>query len=182
MTILVGLNGYARSGKDTFAEIASNAFPCASLSFAEPMRRFVCELMDIPRSELDSIKEEPCMLFGGNTPRYVLQTMGTEWGRGMISDTLWVDVTMNKAKSMIDRNIVDVVFVTDVRFENEAKAIKDAGGIIISVERPDVKISESGHASEAGIPDEYKGIVLLNNGSLAEYKRQVLKTVELLLR
>lgn len=180
MTALIGLCGAARSGKDTFADILSTKYRCASVSFAEPMRVFACNLMGIDRSELDDLKEISCDVFGGKTPRYALQTLGTEWGRRLISDSLWVDVAMNRVKQYMESGEYDFVLVTDVRFVNEAEAIKP--GNIVYIDRPGVRIAESNHSSEAGIPDEYKDYTILNNGTLEEYEAKVFEISESLLR
>ena len=63
------------------------------------------------------------------TPRKLLQLLGTECGRQIIHPNIWVNALF--ASYLKDSNWV----VTDVRFPNEAQAIKDKGGIVIRVER-----------------------------------------------
>jgi hypothetical protein len=62
------------------------------------------------------------------TPRMLMQMLGTEFGRDMVHPNLWVNALMNEYKRQ-------KWLVTDVRFFNEAKAIKDRGGILIRVNR-----------------------------------------------
>ena len=62
------------------------------------------------------------------TPRMLMQMLGTEFGRNMVHPNLWVNSLMNEYKRQ-------KWLITDVRFPNEAKAIKDRGGILIRLDR-----------------------------------------------
>lgn len=62
------------------------------------------------------------------TPRMLMQMLGTEFGRDMVHPNLWVNSLMNEYKRQ-------KWLITDVRFPNEAKAIKDRGGILIRLDR-----------------------------------------------
>lgn len=64
------------------------------------------------------------------TPRWVLQQWGTEVGRRAFHDDIWIASIENKLRSITD-NIV----ISDCRFPNEIKAIKQAGGKTIRVSR-----------------------------------------------
>lgn len=83
----------------------------------------------------DSIKISKIEL----TPRMLMQLLGTEFGRDMVHPNLWVNALMTKYKRQ-------KWLVTDVRFFNEAKAIKDRGGILIRVDRD--SDSKDSHVSE----------------------------------
>lgn len=76
------------------------------------------------------------------SPRLAWQLAGTEWGRNTISEDLW-------ARLLPEHPCV----VTDVRFRNEAKLIRDRGGIIIKVERSVESVGLEGHQSENDEPD-----------------------------
>jgi hypothetical protein len=118
----------------------------------------------------------------GNTlsPRLVLQTIGTEFGRA-IDDKVWVRATMNIAKQVLEgpyrytretgcvhdalgwgqwwQNPKGIV-IADVRFRNEVDGVRDEGGVTFRVKRPGTKLVQvgiAGHASEAEmdlIPDD----------------------------
>jgi hypothetical protein len=64
------------------------------------------------------------------TPRWVLQYWGTEVCRSGFHDDIWIASLENKL-----RNTKDHVVISDCRFANEVKAIKNAGGITIRVSR-----------------------------------------------
>jgi len=96
------------------------------------------------------------------TPRKLLQLLGTEAGRNIIHPNIWVNALMSKYKCTDDTkraslgNTLDYSncefpnwIITDLRFENELKAVKDRGGISIRVERPG--LTESNHLSETSL-------------------------------
>jgi hypothetical protein len=64
------------------------------------------------------------------TPRYVLQFWGTEVARKGFHDDIWIASLENKLRKTHD----DIV-ISDCRFPNEIRAIKNAGGIVIRVVR-----------------------------------------------
>ncbi len=64
------------------------------------------------------------------TPRKLLQLLGTEAGRQIIHPNIWVNALFS------DYETDSKWIVTDVRFLNEAQAIKDKGGIMIRINRP----------------------------------------------
>ena len=70
-------------------------------------------------------KETPLDFLGGKTPRQAMQTLGTEWGRNLIYDGIWLHAwerAFNKCSTP--------VVVDDLRFINEAEMIKRLGGKI----------------------------------------------------
>lgn len=78
------------------------------------------------------------------TPRRVLQTLGTEFGRTIHPD-VWVRLTLTPPNSD-----TDVVVIADCRFDNEFRAIRRARGELWHVERSVAGLDgEAGeHASE----------------------------------
>lgn len=70
------------------------------------------------------------------TTRKRLQELGTEFGRDKYGDNIWCDVLYNTMRMYSERGIARFI-ITDVRFENEVKFIKELGGVIIKIEAPD---------------------------------------------
>lgn len=93
--------------------------------------------------------EDECL-----TPRHALQTLGTDWGRACY-DRIWIDYALRRAAIFRELNLTLVV-ITDVRFVNEARAIREKGGHVWHVSRPDGGLSgeAAGHASEAECDSE----------------------------
>ena len=121
-------------------------------------------------------KEEPIEWLGGVTPRHILQTLGTEFGRKHIHPDVWVMLGMRRAKLHLKTS--PLVVFSDVRFDNEAEAIIEAGGKVYEVFRP----GNSGvahHSSEEGISRELVTAVINNYGPLDELEASVCKYIQL---
>jgi len=150
---LVGLTGRKGSGKDTAAKALLDK-GYQNVKFAGALKDMLRCLLTyqgadealIERMVEGDLKEEPTTYLQGRTPRHAMQTLGTEWGRDMIGDNLWVDAAMNRAK------LGDTV-ITDVRFPNECQAVKDNGGMVFLIVPGNHGDSSDMHPSEAMIDE-----------------------------
>lgn len=147
MSIIIGLCGYKRTGKTTVAEILCDRYGYFHESFASPLREFVATIIGHDLQSLEAVKEEPLEWLDGMTPRAMMQTVGTEWGRDMIHPELWVRSLVKRIAPAISRG--QPVVVSDVRFPNEALAIRNLGGIIVRVTRPGME--RGTHPSETQV-------------------------------
>lgn len=153
---LIGIAGKARSGKDTAAKYLLNKLggDWYSASFADPMK----EMLNVIGVDTgDNFKDLPVNQYGVST-RYMLQTLGTEWGRNLIDSNFWVDVFANM-------NAYQCVIVPDVRFENEADLIREFGFLIHIEGRGGI---EGSHISEQTLAVKPGDSVITNNGTLSE--------------
>lgn len=132
--IIIGLTGRARSGKDTFCQLlkeADSRILVDRIAFADALKQDLARASGIPTS-LASIDKERW--------RPVWQLWGTEIMRHYHGPDYWVKRAMaeiDKAEWPSHGYIAHVMVITDVRFNSEAKAIKDRGGHIIRIERPE---------------------------------------------
>lgn len=164
---LIGIAGRARSGKDTVANFIVAAIGGYRYSFADPIRAMLAPLgVDLSDPYWQARKEEPIPALGVS-PRRMMQTLGTDWGRQLISPDLWLTM----AHQRLLQNGPGMV-ISDVRFENEAAWIRRHGGRIIHVVRPDAKAVEA-HASEDGIEMLDSDAQLFNSGTLEELQLSV---------
>jgi len=92
-------------------------------------------------------KEKPLEWMGGKSPRQLLQSLGTDWGRDMVSETIWIDAM----RRMISDQSFDVIIIDDCRFENEAQMVRDMGGIVVGLEREGIAYTGE-HKSETPVP------------------------------
>lgn len=141
---IVAFTGPAGCGKST----AASVFPDATrFSFARPLKD-ILESVGVPRDCLYDpvLKEQPCEILGGKTPRQVLQMLGTNFFREQIRKDFWIRVAERKLTDLIPQG---PVLIDDCRFDNEAQLVRDLGGTVIEIVRPGV--SRGGHASERGI-------------------------------
>lgn len=157
---IIGICGPARAGKDTVARVLTH-MGYVKDSFAAPIRSFVASICGLTLDQLEQVKDFPSDALDGKTPRYAMQTLGTEWGRTLLAQDIWINF-------LLRRSTGQRLVVPDIRFENEAAAIVAHGGIIFKVERPGVEIPESTHSSEQGIPDKYIAHTFVNDKTVEE--------------
>lgn len=140
---IIAFTGLAGSGKSTAAAHLVNRYGYTRVRFAGPLKAMLAALGCTP-DEIDGhLKEQPCDLLGGKTPRFAMQQLGTEWGRDTITPDLWIRAW----QAALARTAGNVV-VDDCRFPNEAEAVQAAGGVIIQIERPGAGAGAAGHSSE----------------------------------
>lgn len=180
--MIIGLVGYARSGKDTVAEylVENNGF--TRRAFADPMREALLRLD--PRVNIgtmigvslartvkdlgwDYLKEH------SEDVRHLLQRMGTEVGRQMFGEDVWVNKAMENIASY------DQVVFSDVRYQNEAEAILRAGGRLWKITRPNVGPVNS-HGSDSAMdsyPSSSFDLVIVNDSTKDELFSALEKTM-----
>lgn len=156
--LLIGIAGPKRSGKDTLARLLCNTLPARQDSFAGPLRSFIGELIGLNPELLDLHKETPVPWLDGVTPRQMMQTVGTEWGRVMVHPELWVHSLMNRISP------TQHTVISDVRFPNEARAILAHGGIVIAIDRPGTGEGDT-HISESPLPADLVTFRVRNIGT-----------------
>lgn len=164
---LIGIAGRARSGKDTVANFIIAAIGGYRYSFADPIRAMLAPLGVDMNDPYWQARKEDVIPALGVSPRRMMQTLGTEWGRNLINSDLWLVM----AHQRLLRNGPGMV-ISDVRFENEAAWIRKHGGRIIHVIRPEAKAVEA-HASEDGIEMLDTDAQLFNSGTLEELQLSV---------
>lgn len=168
--MLIGLCGAAGAGKNTVAELLADSDGCQFLqvAFADPLYECVSTITGLPVDKLkDRSVKETAIPWLGKSPRQMLQSMGTEWGRNTIHDEIWIRITMERIKPELacGRSVV----ITDVRFDNEAQAILAAGGEVWKVTRPGWRClggDAAKHPSEAGVSDCLVARIIDNSGTL----------------
>jgi len=158
-SMLIGIAGAKRAGKDTLARELAIMTGLQRDSFAAPLREFVARLLGWTMGELEARKEYPVDWLDGVTPRHMMQTIGTEWGRDTIHGELWV-------RSLMQRTAARGAIISDVRFPNEAQAIRERGGIVLKVTRPGTGTGDA-HISETPLPAGLVDAVIENDSTPA---------------
>jgi hypothetical protein len=136
-TVILGLHGDAGAGKSTVAALLQLR-GWQRVSCAAPLRAMLASLLQSAGLCSDEVfhllhdqdgKQTPITALGGKTARQLLQTLGTEWGRDLVSPTLWTDLMVRRIRAVIrDFGHPPGVVVDDVRFPEEAAAIRSLGG------------------------------------------------------
>ena len=173
--MIIALTGYAGSGKSTAAKHLVDRHGFTLVKFAGPLKSMLRCLGLGDREIEGDLKEQPHPVLNYKTPRYAMQTLGTEWGRGIVGESIWVKTAMRRAFDALDAGAAGVV-VPDVRFLNEAAAIRQAGGVVWRMQRDGAGIAGN-HASEAGIPDEMVDRLIVNNGDIDQLEADVCLTL-----
>jgi hypothetical protein len=161
--MLIGLTGLKQSGKTTAGDFLAHKYKFEHTSFAAPMRKFAMDVLCMNETQLEFCKEQPLTFLDRQvTPRKFLQLLGTEFGREMIHPDLWVRSCLMKID--VSKNTV----VSDVRFCNEAHAIRSMGGKIVQITRRGQVAGVDAHASEQGIHPALIDYTISNNGERVE--------------
>ena len=143
--MIIGLVGFIGSGKGTVADILMSRYDYVKESYANSVKDAVSAIFGWDRDMLEgdtaksrAWREENDEWWSnklGNpiSPRLALQLMGTEAGRDVFHQDLWVHTLRNRVEKANWRNYV----IADVRFPNEIKSIHEMGGIVCRVTRGD---------------------------------------------
>jgi len=165
---IIGLTGYARSGKDTVAGILVNEYGFTRVAFADKIKELLWHVNPLLetfydlQSSVDEIGWEESKK--DSEVRRLLQDLGVG-ARTIFGEDFWVNQVVDKlgcAWVGYDNNVV----ITDVRFVNEADALKREGGQLWRVKRPGVE-AVNNHISESNM-DFYKVDQILHNGGTIE--------------
>jgi hypothetical protein len=170
--LIIGFAGRKRSGKSTAAEHLEK-LGFIRMSFADPIREMVKFLLVAVGLEfsvewlMNAGKETSVHPLGRST-RYLMQTLGTEWGRELVNPRMWVLIAKARIEDL--DSAVSVVF-DDVRFEDEAAMIRELGGIVVHIDRPLGEVDY--HVSEAGICEHESDYFLDNDLDVEDYLLEV---------
>lgn len=139
---IIGLVGFANSGKDTVGKMLVQHYGFQKDSFAAPLKDSVSAIFGYDRSMLEGDGDidrqwretvEPWwaekMKNPAWTPRLAMQIFGTEIMRNHFSDTIWIDSLEHRLEHTKRERIV----ITDARFRNEIGLIHKMGGYVIHV-------------------------------------------------
>lgn len=173
---LIGFTGKAGSGKDTAADYLCQQRGFFKYSFAKPLKDMLAVIGVTDNRET---KELPHPVFGVS-PRRMMQTLGTDWGRDMICADIWLRCATQALRNtpMIELNKYTLngsqcsdwgaakgMAIADVRFENEAAWLRQSGGVLIHIGRPGL-VEVAAHVSENGVEFLESDRLLVNDSTV----------------
>lgn len=164
MKVLIGVSGKMQHGKDAFAFALTQLFGFRRAAFADSLKAACGEIFGFSTEQMYGAEKETPDPYWNLTPRDVMQRFGTEAMRSTFGADIWVRSLMRT----IEAQPLAFWVVPDVRFPNEAEAIKAAGGIVVRIERP-TGAAASTHISELAL-DSWQGFdaLIKNDGSLQD--------------
>lgn len=188
----IAIMGKARSGKDSLAEALVEHYTFTRLAFADPLREAALKLDPIVETTLerdDWLETErlsqavAAMGWERAKDRYpevrrILQRMGQ--GVRDFEEDFWLDILLRKVDGSDKLNMP--VVVTDVRYPNEAWALRDRGFLMVRAIRPYVRgnmsarymmpATAAAHPSETALDSFSADVTLHNNFTLADWQAQ----------
>ena len=141
--IIIGVSGLISSGKDTVADYLVNTHGFSRIAYAGVIKDATAAIFGWDRTLLEGRtkqsrewREQTDQWWAKKldmphfTPRWVLQNFGTELFRKHFHTDIWIYAVEHRLM-----NSTDNIAISDVRFPNEIKSIKDSGGICIRSHR-----------------------------------------------
>jgi len=176
---VVGLySSTAQSGKSTVADVLEREYGYRRIKFAsglKTMARALLASLGYIGEELErridwDLKEEFIPELGV-TSRFLQQTIGTEWGRQTVSESIWIDIASAQIEQSIRAGVP--VVVDDVRFPNEFLRLRGRHkATLIQVSRPGYRASGE-HTSESQLDNDYEfDLHFLNDQHIPQLKTQ----------
>jgi hypothetical protein len=171
----IGLHGFPGTGKDAVAKILAD-YGYTRVAFADKLREALYVLNPVivfdeygyelrVQDLVDNLGWDDAKRQYEEIRR-MLQVIGTEVGREMIDQNVWVDAAFKGLDK--DKKYV----FTDLRFENEHHAIDSRLGMLVKIERPGVG-AVNDHKSEKPLPDKWFDVRLINDGTLEDLHTKV---------
>ena len=170
---IIGIAGHARAGKDTIAQFIQEEYRAITYAFAEPLKDML-GVLGLDEQDLNGWRKDENNYDYHATPRHMMQTLGTEWGRDSINDSIWVIVAAKRIQRLCHAQLDATVIITDVRFENEADFVRKHG-FLIHVERPIQRIDGSTHRSENPVNILDSDHIIINSGGLEDLREEALR-------
>jgi hypothetical protein len=171
--MIIGLTGYAQSGKDTVAKILVENYGYTRVAFADKIRDFLYEMNPM----VDNVAGEPIFLkervdrdgweVAKKNPhvRRALQNAGVS-ARKIFGEEFWIDRSL--ASILRNENTV----ITDVRFINEADVVKHQAGQVWRIKRLGVD-AVNAHVSESQMDGYPVDQIFTNNSSIEDLELMV---------
>jgi hypothetical protein len=197
--LIIGFSGKKRTGKDTAANLAVNEHGFERDAFAAPIKTIAQEVFGLEDHQVYGGAKEKEDPFWGMSPRKIMQKVGTEFARGTFHEGIWVDSFRLRMQDADASRIV----VFDVRFPNEVEAIKEMGGYVVRIRRPEKEpdtnwllkkaaltfprladyLPPKYHQSETALDgsDDFD-FTVLNNGRVQDFERVVDSLIKFIIK
>lgn len=193
---VIAISGKKRAGKDQAAQYMMDyceGLHCVKENFADPLKRECADATGIDITEFYDDRPErywlkwlgigflfPQLMGPARKERWrrLLQYWGTDFRREMCGYDYWTNKYKERIKELEEEG-VDLVVTTDLRFPNEVETVKQLGGALIRVERPNLSTANAQHISEVALDDDPGWhLVIHNEGSKQDLRDAVSNAME----
>jgi hypothetical protein len=193
--MIIAISGKIGSGKSTVGEIFEKQGFVLD-SFAKSVKDICSILFGYDREKIEGstpadrlwrekVDKNHTNLMGKDfTPRDAMVLVGTEFGRNMIHQNIWIETLFNRYDKNTD------ILITDLRFPNEYEEIKKRGGIVIRINRPNLtkltkltnltnltNLNNLNHISECALDNHNFDYVINNDTTLYDLQNNVLNII-----
>lgn len=188
MPTIIGITGLAGAGKDTISNMVMLSLrnelkiKTQAFAFADTLKKAASIIFNVPLEHFyDRDVKEAKIPYWDMSPREMAQKLGTDACRRGIRDDIWI----KSLESTVISSGVDVAFITDVRFDNEAEFVHQlnpsASAVVRIVRSDQTLIATSDHESERGVSPKFVNLNITNiTGNpfvaAAELQNWVIKT------
>jgi hypothetical protein len=170
---IIAITGPKESGKSTVGKYLHETYGYSRIRFADPLKAMLAAY-GLTEHELEGDgKQLPCALLGGHTPRHAMQSLGTGWGRNLMSQTFWTDAWSRR----VGHGLGGYVVAEDLRFCNEEFTVRLHGGVIWRIERPGLQGTDEHESEREHMLVRYDRL-FHNDGSVEDLLRKVRKEIE----
>lgn len=137
---IIALAGPIGAGKSLAADMLADECGGVHVQWADPIYAGLATMLDVPESMLrDREKKELIIDWLGVSPRHLLRTSGTEWGRELVHPDIWLKL-MDRRIDRLAAEGCGFVAICGTRFLNEADMVRSRGGEVWWIDRPVVSI------------------------------------------
>ena len=168
---IIGLAGHIGAGKTLAASMVPGA---THLQWSDAVYRGIAAIFGISEDTLrDRRSKDNTIKVAGMdlSPRNLLRTLGTEWGREMVHDDIWVNLTMDRIRLLRESTGCRRFTICGTRFVNEVAAIRERGGEVWWIERPGLTPGE--HVSDQVLTAEQCDRVIANDETPLALRRKI---------
>lgn len=173
---LIGIHGKPRAGKDTISNYICRKYNLTRHGPSVYVKRVAAVMFNVPEDCFyDELKKETTDPFWEISYREMAQKVGKESSRDVFGDDFWMRHVgrhlelIRERAPRIDEFDTKGMVLPDIRYANEAKWVKDNGGIVLFVERPNRQTaSNESHPAERGLPKKDADAIILNAASTEE--------------
>jgi hypothetical protein len=177
-TIMIGIIGKRRSGKDTTADYIQSNYGYEKKKFAGPLKDAVEILFDFSKDQLETDKKDEIDSRWGVSPRTIMQSMGTTYLQYELSKII-PNIDRNYAikRMFLNNSNNNKIVISDVRFTHEADEIKKRNGILIKIIRDqnNTNLEIDNHISECGVDNLQYDYLIYNNSTIEDLYTKINK-------